>query len=702
MKPVIRFARGATYVILALGVYIQTGCNLFSFMADDNTGDLNYHGLILKGNQAINKGQYANAVSYFNQAQRVNIKGSEAFLYHAKATISLYNLDYNILNDEFQAHRDRDTVISGAHSTGQGLKGIPFVDSTTTLGGIDSIYHPVFAAVGDLEHILRQRKDTVFFENGFKSPPDGDTASDGVISQGVARLDLGLLQAVKALLAPLDLDRNGHVDLACGVNICPDTTNAACAPAYHSTCSNGRGSENERFKNFKALTATIDIENLDSKDVHARDVSTNPNDINEFIKSMQEPIAGSNHNLDSVTGVMNQNNEQGLSSQLQDMVSNIKELSNFLGYMHYNDHIDNDYDIQGGPTTVPMPMLWHDFDRDGGVRYDYTVTQDTTGLPKGSGNIGNPVHRNRHAGLYMSFTELGAAYPKLRADSSVNSRFATMRKKCKDWVDTIVNVNVNNSAVKVTCDSVSPVLKASTLPPSRSDWISGTAGVDEEMIDNFDNDYDGLQDEDARRAVGFDDDNDGVLNVNMIDSVKVQNHPLTRMLWTDLLSHANKCPDIDTTIPMAQYAARALPAGDARAADPAVQAAYQRAFCVGSLEHRLYQARKRVDGTGDSLNTYYSTFGEGSNEDCRKDIDKLNPAYLSVQNPTETEKSIACTYKHIWRTGFHPPRSEWTGGVFGIDEESYDAVQSDGTVKKIDEDGVDNDGDGWIDEDVNK
>jgi hypothetical protein len=45
----------------------------------------------------------------------------------------------------------------------------------------------------------------------------------------------------------------------------------------------------------------------------------------------------------------------------------------------------------------------------------------------------------------------------------------------------------------------------------------------------------------------------------------------------------------------------------------------------------------------------------------------------------------ACQYKHIWKHGM-PPNSEWTSGVFGVDEELPD--------------GIDNDGDGWIDEDL--
>jgi hypothetical protein len=141
----------------------------------------------------------------------------------------------------------------------------------------------------------------------------------------------------------------------------------------------------------------------------------------------------------------------------------------------------------------------------------------------------------------------------------------------------------------------------------------------------------------------------------------------------------NACPDIDVTKAM-------LPAP------------LTRQFCIGSLEHRLYLAK---DGTGanplrsaeDTLKLYYSPFiGEGPNKNCLEDYDKLDPLFKAeVKLGARTEAAtklivdLACHYKHIWIHG-RPANSEWTAGIFGIDEEAPD--------------GQDNDGDGWIDEDI--
>ena len=98
--------------------------------------------------------------------------------------------------------------------------------------------------------------------------PDGDTASDGYISEGVARLDLGLLEAVKAMLGPLDLDNDNHISRICGQNYCPNLDPTCMAtPAYTSHCKDGITSEIIRFDNFKLLTRNLDINNLSSDDV---------------------------------------------------------------------------------------------------------------------------------------------------------------------------------------------------------------------------------------------------------------------------------------------------------------------------------------------------------------------------------------------------------------------------------------------------
>lgn len=645
------------------GVWLLSACNLFSPLAADSEKDLTYRGLILKGNAAINNEEYADAVGFYERAKEMNPRGSEAYLFHSKALVSLYKIDYNTLNDEFNSRRNKD---------GSGKKGIPFIDSATTVEGIDSVYYPVAQSVENLEHILRHQRDTVLIPGGWKLLPDGDTASDGKVSEGVARLDLGLLQTIKGMLGPLDLDGDNRVSRECGRNVCP-SLDAACMATepYKTRCKEGVLSEVNEFESFKALTRSIDINDLNTKDVRARQFSSNPNDINGFLDKMQGPIAASSFNLDSVTGAMGSHKEDKLKGSLSEIVTNIADLSNFLSYMRFDDNLDNDFDDQDS-SGKGTRMIWHDYDKDGGIHWDYDDDNKTLAGYVGTAhnseahNIGHPLHRYLHPELYVKFTDSSWAKRKVAPDTSKNSRRATMTKHCQDVADELeVNGNVTQiliaHLVAVTCSTTTSILKSTVHPPARSDWLGGTFGIDEEEIDDRDNDYDGIKDEDARNAKGMDDDDDALLTPAMIGA----NPP--PMVWNDAPGHVNQCPDIDITVPM-------LPPP------------FEKEFCIGSLQHRIYLAQH---GGTDSLKVYYSKFlGEGPNQNCLEDFDKLSPEYKAAVGLTASSDNAvqdACQYKHIWIHGM-PPHSEWTSGVFGIDEEILD--------------GVDNDGDGWIDEDV--
>src|SRR5690606_78013 len=113
----------AGLLTLISGLGLLSGCNLFSSLADDGE-DLSYRGLILKGNQAVNHGKFAAAEDYFHRAMRQNHRGSEAYLYHPKASMRLYGISYNTLHDEFDSRCNPD---------GKGKKRIHNIDSTTTL-----------------------------------------------------------------------------------------------------------------------------------------------------------------------------------------------------------------------------------------------------------------------------------------------------------------------------------------------------------------------------------------------------------------------------------------------------------------------------------------------------------------------------------------------------------------------------------------
>jgi hypothetical protein len=93
----------------------------------------------------------------------------------------------------------------------------------------------------------------------------------------------------------------------------------------------------------------------------------------------------------------------------------------------------------------------------------------------------------------------------------------------------------------------------------------------------------------------------------------------------------------------------------------------------------------------DTLKFYYSVVNNppafaDTSKNCMDDyLNHINPDFRRLFAATQAEVNVACRFKHIW----HAPRplnSEWTSGVYGVDEEKYDCV--------------DNDGDGWIDEDL--
>jgi len=651
----------AGLLTLISGLGLLSGCNLFSSLADDGE-DLSYRGLILKGNQAVNHGKFAAAEDYFHRVMRKNHRGAEAYLYHSKALMSLYGISYKTLNDEFESRRNPD---------GKGKKGIPFIDSTTTLEGIDSIFYPVAQSVENLEHILRRRSDTVILSGNWVMLPDGDTADDGKVSEGVARLDLGLLQTIKGMLGPLDLDGDNRLGRECGRGICPDLDGACVTgKAYLETCKEGPASEAEGFERFKRLVRNINIDDLNSKDINARELSADPNDINGFLDRMQGPIAGSNYHLDSVAGALDSHGQTSLGEELTEIVATVGDLSGFLGFMRYNDGLDNDFDGQRGAASGGR-MIWHDYDKDGGIRFDYSDGATFDGYGGGPNeaavNIGHPLHRMLRPELYVRFADSEWSGLGIAADTSSNGRKALMIKHCRTVAQGLyengrkVTAALKRELVSVTCAEFTSFLKASVTPPARSDWVAGSFGIDEEMIDDRDNDYDGIKDEDGRNGKGMDDDDDALLKPEMID-----NGP-DPMEWKDAAGHENRCPDIDTT--------EAMP-----------DAPFQRRFCIGSLEHRIHLARN--GGVG-SLRARYSEFpGEGADRNCLDDFRKLDPAYreaIGAGSGPDASVQLACRFKHIWIAD-RPGNSEWTSGVFGIDEEFPD--------------GVDNDGDGWIDEDV--
>ncbi len=706
----IRMRLVAAWISSFAVITLLSSCNIYEPFYAKRDSQMDYRGLLIKGNNALNRGDYVTAEDYYLQAQKKNPQGSEAYLFYAQAIVARYHLDFNQLKLEFECKRaTRNSAVCKA--SGIDTVGIPFIKAGTTPEKIDSVYYPVAMAVKMLNYILRDQKKDIQLEGGYVLPKDSGQASDGRVSPGVARLDLGLLLAINGMLAPLDMDGNLRIDRNCGANFI--TSLNGLSTAINDSLKRARcgmelqKGEESRLTSFIKLTLNVKIDNLDSKDVRARNMSLDPNDINAFIASMQLPIASSIYNLDSVDRTLKVHTETALSGEISGVVHNVRDLNNFLSYMVYNDYRDNDYDGQDSAKQA-QPMLWHNFDRDTdpneknhGIRYDYNDGTDFTSYPLASGDIGYPIHRFLHKQLYYTFDALGKANRKLGGDTltwgvfSKNSRFELMKKKCHEIVDSakgFTGITNNKAALDDICNTLSPVLLPTTPMPFLSDWVGGKAGIDEELIDEFDNDYDGIKDEDARNYKGYDDDDDALLNLSMRGS------PVPPMVWAD--ANGNTCIDINKSIPWNTYANIAL--GVAGIQDTTTQKAFKRAFCVGTIENRLYLARvggpKDANGQQDSLKKYYSEYVSGdpakyAHKNCTEDFEKLDASFRNIWFPdtnlvsAKNEKELACHYKHIWIAP-RPTNSEWTSGVYGVDEEKYDCI--------------DNDGDGWKDEDLSE
>src|SRR6185295_18423727 len=96
---------------------------------------------------------------------------------------------------------------------------------------------------------------------------------------------------------------------------------------------------------------TLDTLNTQSLGSKAKQLSDNPGDINDYVLSMQQPLASAAYNLDSVHSSYQSHGQTALSDNIAKTVNRIQDMSNFIGYIQYNDSIDNDNDIQPGATS---------------------------------------------------------------------------------------------------------------------------------------------------------------------------------------------------------------------------------------------------------------------------------------------------------------------------------------------------------------
>ncbi|MGL1933765.1 MAG: hypothetical protein OCD01_02030 [Fibrobacterales bacterium] len=620
--------------LVCIALLCTTHCNFFEPLVE--TEESNYDNLLIKGNEAFSAGEYESASQYYVEAQKADPARSEAWVFHAKAVMRLYGLEYSTINDEIKRKSD-------------GEAGLPFINKcdASNLDCIDSIFHPIALTVRNLEYVTGGT----------------DTASRGMIGEEVVVLDVALLQGMASMLNPLDLDNNLHIDTICGYDICgPDVSGCSNNPAglvdYTTKCPYGAKSELKRYQSFRTLTEALNIDDLKSDAIEAKDISRNPNEINQFINDIALPAQSSRDNLEKVNTAINEHaDDKSLGEQLSDVTEIIDNLVSFVQYYKSNDTLDNDFDYisENSPDSI---MIWHDFDGDNAIRYDYTDSltdiSGITSFKSPMGSIGHPVHRYAHPDLYYTMEEYTAQLSAQTDSTTRYNRTNNMIDYCKSITRSLSGItnDLEDSIKDSTCTLISSTLKEGTTPPSQSDWIAGPFGIDEEILDNYDNDFDGIKNEDSRLAIGMDDDTDALFTIHTP-------HTVIAMEWSD--NNGNKCIDIDTTI-------------TAPSSNP-------RQFCIGTLEHRLYLA----ENASDSLDIYYIPFDLSEHPDFQTEC--IADVLFFELSPLHSEETIAlaCTVGHHWALG-QPESSEWTGGTFGIDEEKVD--------------GIDNDGDGYIDEDV--
>ncbi|MBD3318150.1 MAG: hypothetical protein GF344_20395 [Chitinivibrionales bacterium] len=457
------------YVGLLVGVIISfcPKCNVFGvFSPTDHDRILERYGpeaLVQEGMIKMRSQEWREAYDLFHRATTADPAHlSEAWFYKGKCILRLYNVDLRQVWDEINPDRENDDAVPFLYQPPEGKN---LTDSTAEPfyveihGVVDTAYTLVDSAFLERKRIYDAMSQAVKCLERIHY--DRDNLMDGRITREQYESDYLIEISVKSMLGVIDHNHNDTLD-------------------YHSE-------ERDLFRIMCADMPNLDELKFDS----LKTISNDPKEINSsldlILGTVNKADTSYNNFHEELVRAAEKEPDAGLrtdmGANMGDMISDFK---NILPYFYYNDKKNNDevYDtvIEGSVVRRPRfcntdttgegqwrrsrgyppdsevgrvdRMIWIDWD------YDDKIDVYENDLY----HIGDPDHMNQFDQYYTEIDSPGADY--------------------KRYVYT---------------------------GPHTYEFIAGDWGVDEEIMDNWDNDQDGLTDEDTRIVADtLDDDGDYV------------------------------------------------------------------------------------------------------------------------------------------------------------------------------------------------
>jgi hypothetical protein len=539
----------------------------------------------------------------------------------------------------------------------------------TALRYLQTIKSGKFPKGRDIWNTTLNRNTTIFDFNGDSKP---DTVSipkmDGVVKGGAVEFDLALLGTIGFMLTLGDQNLDGWIN-------CQDDYDVYDLWAG----TNLRDS-------LGAINPDMDVNELKAK-------FNDPNKLNSYLAMAELLLVTTaqqnmKSTLDSISLVQTATTTS-LASSLDGIRNMLNTVGNEITYRKYNDHKDNDYDWwDTDGDGVQDPTVWSDFHKNKKNEFDtlahpgeyfhltpFIIFKGP--LPHGDLNMEKVNAEKAFDGWPGNYAEGSLVTFRIKLDFRIDSTPGAAR-------DTIFFLNpgspfyalrnlpgrddsIGDSTIRVSTLSRGSVaikfldtMWTYTIPANSGEFLSGDWGVDEETFDGKDNDGDGMVDEDARNLKGQDDDDDWE---GAPDATWVRNRTPAPMVYNKIV--------LITRIDENNNPVRLIPANDA-VHFPDISA-YNTPFIATYTSNPSDPARNSILCLGTKNHFLY--LWNNHPELLQADSLIWQYYYLNI----DKGDTIAYRYRG-------PHTDYFTGGDWGVDEETLD--------------GCDNDGDGFSDEDV--
>ncbi|MBD3344812.1 MAG: hypothetical protein GF401_07090 [Chitinivibrionales bacterium] len=545
-------------------------CNIFA-PSEDRREDFaerrGAEGVILEGKLAIRTAttteDWREAARLFDKALEMDSSKSEAYFYKGKCILRIADVDLDEVWDEVNPPEEKKKNVPFLY---QDSLGRPLNTMTVDRDGhparlIDSVYSErkrIYDAVSQAIRYLDKINEAYDCYDYCENSCMGDCDQEECLDS-CPKMDRVILRK------QYESDYLIEISIKTILSIIDLNSNDTLDYKPNSPYTD----EQEAYK-----ILVDDIPSLDSMDLDSlKQISNDPKDINPKLDSLINSLEKANESdslfrADLKWGAEKTNNQidTTMGQGVHDMIVNFKKV---LPYYYYDDLRDNDgdyYDTDGDGHIARM--IWIDWDQDDKI--DIVLGNGGSGEM----HIGDSAHRAQNPDLYEWVDTTDSAYHRYRYKGDHTYEF-----------------------------------------------IFGDWGVDEEIMDGIDNDFDGLIDEDTRIIDDTLDDDGDFIDTNPADSL----HEGSKLIWNDVDNSFTMDITFDTTL---------------------------------LKQHKYLLIAQALQQRNKTL-----------------------PSYHPDYDTTALSKDSIGSY-----TG--NSSTELQGGDYGIDEEWFD--------------GLDNDGDGLIDEDVAK